>query len=118
MTRSWTSSVRVGNEPLGIRAIEETVVDENLRWNRLTFAKLLDRGEGERTVARAALHGGAELAAVDRLECVPRAIDRDDLDVAARLASRGRQCLQRAECHLVVVREDGVKVVAERLRDV
>src|SRR5690606_3119575 len=57
---------------------------------------------------RVALHRGVELAGLHRLERAAHAVDGDDADVAARLEPGFLDGLDRADGHVVVVREQHV----------
>ena len=60
-----------------------------------------------RAEQRIALHRGVQLALGHRLERVADAVNGDDLDVHARLEAVLLDGLDRAQSHVVVVREHG-----------
>src|SRR5688500_4416535 len=63
-----TFSVRFLHELRRVGAVEEAVGDQLLRGHLLALAHLLDRLEGDGAEAGVALHRGAQLAALDRLQ--------------------------------------------------
>src|SRR5690606_41483609 len=66
---------------------------------------------------RVAFHGGIELARAHRLERAAHAVDGHDADVGAGLEAGLLDRLDRADRHVVVVREPHVDVAALRLEE-
>src|SRR6266702_6614597 len=100
-------SITVLHAFLHVALVVEAVRHLDPRRHLLALRELLRNVACERAKERARLHARAKLASRDRIEAALRAVDRDDLDILARLFACRLDRGDRAERHFVVVRVDG-----------